>query len=119
MSENSETADSVDLDELTRRVIEVISSSQEVPIEKIELDTTFEDLGFDSLDGVNLAFDLEEEFDIEIPDDAVRFIGNVREVVDNVRLLLDGGEEAVAEVKAKAESQAKAAAEAKAVAEAE
>ena len=90
-SQDKEPATPGELDDLTRRVIEVISSSQEVPIEKIQLDTTFEDMGFDSLDGVNLAFDLEEEFDIEIPDDAVRFIGNVREVVDNVRILLEGG----------------------------
>lgn len=90
-SQDKEPATSGESDDLTRRVIEVISSSQEVPIEKIQLDTTFEDMGFDSLDGVNLAFDLEEEFDIEIPDDAVRFIGNVRQVVDNVRILLEGG----------------------------
>ena len=40
-----------------------------------------EDLGADSLDVVDLVMSLEEEFDIEIPDDAVENIKTVGDIV--------------------------------------
>ena len=68
-------------DDVTSRVIAVIAGSHELPLEKVTLDTTFEELGFDSLDGVNIAFDLEEEFDIEIPDEEAEKIGTVADAI--------------------------------------
>ena len=40
-----------------------------------------EDLGADSLDVVDLVMSLEEEFDIEIPDEAVEGIKTVGDIV--------------------------------------
>ncbi|MGN0613904.1 MAG: acyl carrier protein [Porcipelethomonas sp.] len=40
-----------------------------------------EDLGADSLDVVDLVMSIEEEFDIEIPDDAVENIKTVGDIV--------------------------------------
>ena len=48
------------------------------------METTFEELGFDSLDGLNLIFELEEEFDIVVPDDKVQSMKSVREVVEGI-----------------------------------
>jgi acyl carrier protein len=41
------------------RVIRVFADFKKVPIEEITMDTTFEELGFDSLDGLNLVFELD------------------------------------------------------------
>jgi acyl carrier protein len=82
-------------DELTRRVIAVVAKTQRVPIEKISLDSTFEELGMDSLDGVNLLFALEEEFNINIPDEDAKDIRSVRQMVEGVSKLLATGGEAV------------------------
>ncbi len=79
-----------ELDALARRVIEVIAKEGEIATERISLDTTFEELGFDSLDGINLAFALEEAFDVRIPDEAVRLVRDVRHVVANLRPLVGG-----------------------------
>ncbi|MDZ7967323.1 MULTISPECIES: acyl carrier protein [unclassified Nostoc] len=43
-----------------------------------------EDLGADSLDTVELVMALEEEFDIEIPDEAAEQITSVQEAVDYI-----------------------------------
>ncbi len=50
--------------------------------EKIELkpETTFDDLGFDSLDKVELLMKLEDEFAFQFPDDVQ--VSGVRELVD-------------------------------------
>ena len=51
----------------------------------ITMDTNFEeDLGVDSLDIVELSLALEEEFDIEIPDEEVE---NIKEVGDIVKYI--------------------------------
>ena len=52
------------------------------------MDTTFEELGLDSLDGLNLIFELEEEFDLMVPDDKVQSMKSVAEVVEGIEWLL-------------------------------
>ena len=50
---------------------------------KISLDSKFiDDLGADSLDTVELVMAFEEQFDIEIPDDAAETILTVQNAVD-------------------------------------
>jgi acyl carrier protein len=51
------------------RVIDIVSEQLGVDKAKITLETSFvTDLGADSLDTVELVMELEEEFDISIPD---------------------------------------------------
>ena len=51
--------------------------------EKISHDTSFvNDLGADSLDTVELVMELEEEFDINIPDDAAEKIQTVGQAIE-------------------------------------
>ena len=49
-----------------------------------EADVTIDDLGADSLDIVELIMAFEEEFDIEIPDDAAEKIKTVKNAVDYI-----------------------------------
>ncbi|MCH1496573.1 MAG: acyl carrier protein [Rubripirellula sp.] len=65
-----------------QRVIEIVSEQLGVDKEKITTDTSFvNDLGADSLDTVELVMELEEEFDISIPDEAAEKIQKVGEAV--------------------------------------
>ena len=82
MSEQSATAD------LGTRVMEVIAKTQRIPLESISLDSTFEQLKIDSLDGINIVFALENEFGINIPDDGVQSMRSIGETVEGVRKLL-------------------------------
>jgi acyl carrier protein len=75
-------------DELIDKVRRAVAKTQHIPVERVTLDTTFEELGMDSMDGVNLLFTLEGEFDINVPDDQARQIRNVRQMVEGIDTLL-------------------------------
>ncbi len=77
-------------DELTQRVISVIAKTQRIPLEKISPESTFEELGLDSLDAVNLLFALEEEFNVDVPDEESRGIRSIRDVVSGIEKLRAG-----------------------------
>ncbi len=75
-------------EELTQRILKVIADSQKLPPEKVTIDSTFEELGIDSLDGVNILFALENEFNINIPDEGVQGIRSIRQMVEALDKLL-------------------------------
>ena len=74
--------------DLSERVISVIARTQRIPPEKITVESTFEELGLDSLDAVNILFALEEEFKIDIPDDRAREIRSTRQMIEGVEKLV-------------------------------
>ena len=84
-------------DDLARRVISVIAATQHIPADTITIDSTFEELKIDSLDGINILFAVENEFDISIPDESAQTIRTVRQMADGIRKLLEerGGEAGV------------------------
>lgn len=73
---------------LTARVIGVIAKTQHIPPETVTEESTFEQLSIDSLDGLQILFALEEEFKIDIPDEAGRQITSVSQAVAGVGELL-------------------------------
>ena len=79
-------------EELTERVRGIIAATQHVAKEKITADSTFEELGIDSLDGINILFAVESEFNINIPDDAAQNIRSVRDVIEGIAKLIDTGQ---------------------------
>ncbi len=81
-------------DELAARVIQVIAKTQHLPPESITIDKTFAELKFDSLDGMNILFAIENEFDISIPDDQAVQIKSVREMVEGIEKLVAAKEAA-------------------------
>lgn len=74
--------------ELIERVIGVIAKTQHVPAESITIDKTFAELNFDSLDGMNILFALESEFDINVPDEQAVKIRSVHEMVEGIATLV-------------------------------
>ena len=75
-------------EELIQKVRSVIASAQRLPIEKVTINSSFEELGIDSIDEVNILFALENEFNITIPDEAAKQIRHVREMMEGVEKLL-------------------------------
>lgn len=71
-------------DEIFNKIVELISSNNHLPPETIKIDSTFEDLGMDSLDGLTLINDLENEYNITLPNEEVVHIKTVRQAVDNL-----------------------------------
>jgi acyl carrier protein len=75
-------------DELIQRVRKVIAASKRIPEERVTVDSAFEELGIDSMDAVEILFALENEFDINIPDEEVKNVRNVRQMVEGVERLV-------------------------------
>lgn len=75
-------------EDLISRVTGAIAKAQRIPPETVTIDKTFEQLNIDSLDGINILFALEGEFDLDIPDEAARGIRTVREMVEGIEKLL-------------------------------
>jgi acyl carrier protein len=75
-------------DDTIQRVLKVIAGSKKIPAEKVTIDSGFEELGIDSMDAVEILFQLENEFDITIPDDEVRNVRNVRQMAEGVERLM-------------------------------
>jgi len=75
-------------DDLIQRVLKTIAASKRLPAETVTIDSEFVDLGIDSMDAVEILFALENEFDINIPDDDVRNVRNVRQMCEGVDKLV-------------------------------
>jgi acyl carrier protein len=72
------------------KVIEIIEREQHLDPGKVTIDSTFAELGIDSLDGVNILFALEEEFKLDIPDSIAQNMRSVRQVVDSLTRVIEG-----------------------------
>jgi acyl carrier protein len=71
--------------EVLDRIVKVVSEELAISEDEITEDASFiDDLGADSLDVVELIMALEEEFDIEIPDEDAEEIGTVSDAVDYI-----------------------------------
>jgi acyl carrier protein len=72
-------------DEIKEKVIQIVCDNLGVNKEQVTDNTSFtEDIGADSLDIVELVMELEEEFEITIPDEEAEKIKTVGEAIDYI-----------------------------------
>ena len=71
-----------------QRIIRVIAKNKKVAPEELSPSTRFEDLQMDSLDALNMIFALEEEFDIDIPNEEAAKMKSIDEAIHGVEELL-------------------------------
>ena len=74
--------------EIEEKVIAAIRKNGRLGAVPITLDTTFEELKLESLAIICTVFDLEADFNTEIPDDAAKNMRSVRDVVDGIASLI-------------------------------
>ena len=71
------------MSDIELRVKDIVSKHLDVETDKIAANASFiDDLGADSLDQVELVMAFEEEFNVEIPDDAAEKIATVKDAID-------------------------------------
>jgi acyl carrier protein len=75
-------------DELIQRVMKAIAATKRIPLESVTIDSNFLELGIDSMDAVEILFALENEFDINIPDEEVRSVRGIRQMCEGVERLV-------------------------------
>ena len=71
------------MSDIEQRVKKIVAEQLGVAEDEIKLESSFvDDLGADSLDTVELVMALEDEFEIDIPDDQAEKITTVQQAVD-------------------------------------
>jgi NADH dehydrogenase (ubiquinone) 1 alpha/beta subcomplex 1 len=70
--------------EVTDRIMTVVKNFDQIDPKKVTPETSFEDLGLDSLDGVEVVMAIEDEFAVEIPDREADKITGIKEAVEYI-----------------------------------
>jgi acyl carrier protein len=71
---------------IEERVMKIVAEQLDAEEGQVTMEASFvDDLGADSLDTVELVMALEEEFEIEIPDEAAEKIQTVQQAVNYIK----------------------------------
>lgn len=77
--------------EIEEKVIQIVSEQLGVDKAEISRKTSFvNDLNADSLDTVELVMELEDEFDLTIPDEEAEKLKTVGEAIDYIKKQIEG-----------------------------
>ena len=86
----SEDGAHLTIDQVQQRVLTVLKAFDKVPGERVQLDSNFiADLGLDSLDVVEVVMAMEEEFNMEIPDDVADNLKSAKEAAEYIYKTLE------------------------------
>src|SRR3977135_694205 len=73
---------------IEQTVIGIIAKEASIEPDKILLDSTLQDLDIHSLDGIQIIFEIEDKFDITVPEEeAQHATGTVRDLIAGVERL--------------------------------
>ena len=67
-----------------KRCIAIIAKSKLISEDAVTRDKTFDELAIDSLDKINISFEIEDTFNIQIPDDSIGSLKTVGDIIDGV-----------------------------------
>ncbi len=67
---------------------ESIARQKMLAVEDISLDSSLEELEISSLDAISLVFDIEDQYGVEVPNDELKKLRTVGDIVDGVHQLL-------------------------------
>ena len=73
--------------EMFEKIAEVASDVLGIDQDEITEGTTFDDLDADSLDRLQLVTAIEDEFDIEVPDDKLEGLNSVADALDVIEFV--------------------------------
>lgn len=73
---------------LLEKLTAIVAETHDIPPESITIDSTFEELGIDSLQGMNIFFAVEEEFDLDIPTEDALGVKSMRDLVTSLEELI-------------------------------
>jgi len=74
-------------DDIAATIIHFIATLKSLPPDSITPASSFDELRMDSLDKINLSFEVEERFNISIPDNALDSLRTVGDIIAGVQRL--------------------------------
>ena len=66
-----------------------IARQKMLAVEDISLDSSLEELGISSLDAISLVFDIEDQYGVEVPNEELKKLQTVGDIVEGVNQLLN------------------------------
>ena len=77
------------IDTIAEKIFDIVAKERRLDRSKLTLDTKLEDIEIESVDLVEIIFAIEDEFDIDIPQDESEFkLETMRDIVDGVQRLI-------------------------------
>ena len=77
-------------DEITATVKEIFQKTLKIDPEKLKPETALrDDLQLDSLDMIEVVYEVEDHFDVQIPEDSIKDIRTFQQVVDGLSAALE------------------------------
>jgi len=76
--------------DINGEIIGIIAGYKELDPATVTAESTFEELGIDSLDAIDIVYEIEEKFGVQVPQDALDLntaqrVADILAVVDSVR----------------------------------
>ncbi len=79
----------MDKKEIEKKVVEVLADKASMDLKQIKPESSLvDDLGLDSLDAVEMVFELEENYSIDIPDDQISEFKTAQDIVTYLTIRL-------------------------------
>ena len=75
------------MQEIAATVIDMIARQKSIDPATVTPESTFDSLQMDSLDKINLSFEVEEKFSIDIPDESLNSLRTVSDVIEGIERL--------------------------------
>lgn len=70
-------------------ITKVIAETMNLDATNIHADTQLASIGIDSLKAINILFELEEIYDIEVPNEIIAELQTVQDIEDTLTTLMD------------------------------
>ncbi len=74
--------------DIENSVIKFIAKQKNLNPSDITSESTLDELGVTSLEAITIVYDIEEKFDVEVPDDILDKLDTVQDIVDGVAGLI-------------------------------
>ena len=75
--------------EIEQAVKDAIARQKHLDSEVIGTESSLTSLGITSLDAITIVYEIEEQFDVEVPNDQLDSLETVKDIVDGVMRLID------------------------------
>ncbi len=78
-------------DKVLDSVVAAIAKQKHVDPKTITSESRLDELGVTSLDAITIIYDIEEEFDVEVPSEVLESLDSVQDIVDGMLGLMEQG----------------------------
>jgi len=70
-------------------VVAAVARQKNISPSKIQPETSLEEIGISSLDAITIVYEIEDAFDVEVPNENLESLKTVQDIVDGVAELMD------------------------------